>query len=101
MIYEQDLLQHKVLLFLLDSGEVDKNIAGLIANKIMAKYQRPVCILTKIETKIQGMRIKEVPWEEYESICVVSYAGSARGCDKTGVTDFKQVCLDTGVCNYA
>ena len=101
MIYEQDLLQHKVLLFLLDSGEVDKNIAGLIANKIMAKYQRPVCILTKIETKIQGMRIKEVPWEEYESICVVSYAGSARGCDKTGITDFKQVCLDTGVCNYA
>lgn len=101
MIYEQDLLQHKVLLFLLDSGEVDKNIAGLIANKIMAKYQRPVCILTKIETKIQGMKINEVPWEEYESICVVSYAGSARGCDKTGVTDFKQVCLDTGVCNYA
>ena len=101
MIYEQDLLQHKVLLFLLDSGEVDKNIAGLIANKIMAKYQRPVCILTKIETKIQGMKINEVPWEEYESICVVSYAGSARGCDKTGITDFKQVCLDTGVCNYA
>ena len=101
MIYEQDLLQHKVLLFLLDSGEVDKNIAGLIANKIMAKYQRPVCILTKIETKIQGMKIEEVPWQEYESICVISYAGSARGCDKTGITDFKQVCLDTGVCNYA
>lgn len=101
MIYEQDLLQHKVLLFLLDSGQVDKNIAGLIANKIMAKYQRPVCILTKIETKIQGMKIKEVPWEEYESICVVSYAGSARGCDKTGINDFKSICLQTGVCNYA
>ena len=46
MIEDQDLLSHKVLLFLLEPGEIDKNIAGLIANKIMAKYQRPVCILT-------------------------------------------------------
>ena len=67
MINEQNLLQHKVLLFLLESGEVDKNIAGLIANKIMAKYQRPVCILTKIETKIQGLKVREdLPWGEYE-----------------------------------
>ena len=102
MIVDQNLLDHKVLLFLLQSGEVDKNIAGLIANKIMAKYQRPVCILTKIETKIQGLKIRnDLPWDEYEQVCTVSYAGSARGCDKTGVTDFKQVCIDTGVCNYA
>lgn len=102
MISDQNLLQHKVLLFLLESGQVDKNIAGLIANKIMAKYQRPVCILTKIETKIQGLKVREdLPWDEYEQICTISYAGSARGCDKTGITDFKQVCLDTGVCNYA
>ena len=102
MIVDQNLLDHKVLLFLLQSGEVDKNIAGLIANKIMAKYQRPVCILTKIETKIQGLKIRnDLPWDEYEQVCTISYAGSARGCDKTGVTDFKQVCIDTGVCNYA
>ena len=102
MIIDQNLLDHKVLLFLLQSGEVDKNIAGLIANKIMAKYQRPVCILTKIETKIQGLKIRnDLPWDEYEQVCTISYAGSARGCDKTGVTDFKQVCIDTGVCNYA
>ena len=48
MIEDQDLLLHKVLLFLLEPNEVDKNIAGLIANKIMAKYQRPVCILTEV-----------------------------------------------------
>ena len=42
MIKQKDLLKHKVLLFLLEPGQVDKNIAGLIANKIMAKYQRPV-----------------------------------------------------------
>ena len=49
-IYEHDLLRHKVLLFLLEPGQIDKNIAGLIANKLMAKYQRPVCVLTR--TKI-------------------------------------------------
>jgi len=48
MIEEQNLLSHKVLLFLLEPGQVDRNIAGLIANKIMAKYQRPVCLLTKV-----------------------------------------------------
>ena len=47
-IEKYNLLEHKVLLFLLEPGEVDRNIAGLVANKIMAKYQRPVCILTKI-----------------------------------------------------
>ena len=48
MIEEQNLLEHKVLLFLIEPGQVDRNIAGLIANKIMSKYQRPVCILTKV-----------------------------------------------------
>ena len=41
MIEEQNLLDNKVLLFLLKPGQVDRNIAGLIANKFMAKYQRP------------------------------------------------------------
>lgn len=100
-IEKEHLLDHKVLLFLLEPGEVDKNIAGLVANKIMAKYQRPVCILTKVETKIEGLKISDLPWDEYEEVCVFSYAGSARGCDKTGITDFKQICIDTGVCNYA
>lgn len=100
-IAKHNLLDHKVLLFLMDPGEIDRNVAGLVANKIMAKYQRPVCILTKVQTKIQGMKITELPWDEYEEVCVVSYAGSARGCDKTGINDFKSICLQTGVCNYA
>ena len=28
--------------------ENNRMIAGLIANKLMAKYQRPVCVLTKV-----------------------------------------------------
>ena len=83
MIEDQDLLLHKVLLFLLEPDEIDKNIAGLVANKIMAKYQRPVCILT--ETRDQNG---------------VSYQGSARGCDKVGVVMFKDICAATGVCMY-
>ena len=47
LIEERNLLNHKVLLFLLEPGQIDKNIAGLSANKLMSKYQRPVCVLTK------------------------------------------------------
>lgn len=31
---------------------------------------------------------------------ITSYQGSARGCEKVGITDFKQICADTGVCEY-
>ena len=82
-IENENLLDHKVLMFLMEPGQIDKNIAGLIANKIMAKYQRPVCILTKV---INGNEI--------------SYQGSARGCSKTGVTEFKNICAATGECMY-
>ena len=78
-IEEENMLDHKVLLFLLEPGMVDKNIAGLIANKIMSKYQRPCCMLTKTED---------------------GYAGSARGCDKVGITEFKDICAGTGVTEF-
>jgi single-stranded DNA-specific DHH superfamily exonuclease len=77
MIEQKGLLNHKVLLFLLEPGQVDRNIAGLIANKIMAKYQRPVCLLTKI-TEYEKSDIP--PWEVNESATIISYQGSARGC---------------------
>jgi len=54
----------------------------VIANKFMAKYQRPCCILTKVEDKETGE---------------ISFQGSARGCDKVGVTEFKDICAATGV----
>jgi single-stranded-DNA-specific exonuclease len=91
MIRDRDLLSHKVLLFLMEPGKVDKNIAGLCANKIMAKYQRPCCILTRVEKKIEPDISDEVK---------VTYEGSARGCDKTGVIEFKNICAETGVVSY-
>ena len=79
MIESQNLLEHKVLLFLLEPGQIDRNIAGLVANKLMAKYQRPCCVLTKVTEKInEGTRI--------------SYQGSARGYDKSGINNFKDIC---------
>lgn len=44
-IEDERLLDHKVLIFKLQPGEIDRNIGGLIANKFMAKYQRPVLML--------------------------------------------------------
>lgn len=75
LIEKNNMMEHKVLLFLLEPGQIDRNIAGLCANKIMAKYQRPVCVLTKVDN--EGS---------------ISYQGSSRGYDKSGITNFKDIC---------
>ena len=108
-IEEENLLDHKVLLFLLEPGQIDRNIAGLSANKLMAKYQRPVCVLTKVieektvESK-EGLAcldwLEETPFDPPYKVIVTSYQGSARGCEKVGINDFKSVCAGTGVTQY-
>ena len=76
LMLDLELLNHKVILFTLDSDmSLNKNIAGLIANKIANKYQRPCCVLTKVEN---------------------TYQGSARGYEATGVTNFKTICEAAG-----
>ena len=80
LIEKNNLLDHKVLLFTLEPGKVDKNVAGLIANKFAAKYQRPCCILTKGQN------------ENDEII----YSGSARGYEMSGISNFKDICEETG-----
>ena len=89
-IKEYNLLENKVLLLLVEPGQVDKNIAGLIANKLMAKYSKPCCILTREDILTPSLIYP-----------ATVYQGSARGCDKTGVTDFRQICLNTNCVNYA
>lgn len=78
LIEKDNKLNHKVLLFLLEPNKVDKNVAGLIANKFAAKYQRPCCILTKTV---------------YEN--KILYQGSARGYEMSGITNFKDICEKT------
>lgn len=98
LIEKRNLLQRKVLLFLLEPGQVDRNVAGLIANKFMAKYQRPCCILTKVTEKVE---VKEPPCNDIRVIEKVSYRGSARGCDLAGITEFKDICEQTNLILYA
>lgn len=96
LIEKHNLLNHKVLLFLLEPGQVDKNVAGLIANKFMARYQRPCCILTKVTEK----RLDLVSHCYTDEIEKISYQGSARGCDLAGITNFKDMCEETGLTLY-
>ena len=99
MIEKQNLLQHKVLMFLLEPGQVDKKVAGLIANKFMAKYQRPCCMLTKVVEAVEAKDGKGnvvMRWADK-----ISYQGSARGCDLAGISEFKDICESTGLIDYA
>lgn len=52
----------------------------------MAKYQRPCCILTKVEDNETHL---------------FSYQGSARGCDKVGINTFKDICETSDCIMYA
>lgn len=70
-IKENDLLSHKILLFLLNPNEIEPNIRGLVANKMMAKYQRPCLVLSKTPNN--------------------TYEGSGRGYTKTGIESFKNI----------
>lgn len=102
LIEENHMMDHKVLLFLLEPGQIKPEIRGLIANKIMARYQRPCCMLTETVKIIQEPDIiDEEGWTHHcEPYKEISYQGSARGCDKVGVTEFKDICAETQVCDY-
>lgn len=84
LIEENNMLDHKVLLFKLEPGQIRAEVRGLLANKLQAKYQRPCCMLTKTIDKNNK----------------ISYQGSARGCDLVGVSEFKDICAETQVCDY-
>ncbi len=85
-IETNNMMEHSVLLFLLNQGEIASGLAGLVANKIMAKYQRPCCILTRTT-------------KEKDTF----YSGSARGYSKSGVDSFKDICESLGseIVDYA
>lgn len=94
LIKDNNMMEHKVLLFLLEPGQIQPEIRGLIANKLMAKYQRPCCMLTKT----QDWEVDEKTFKK--TLIKTSYQGSARGCDMVGVTEFKDICAATQSCDY-
>ena len=91
LMLDLGLLDHKVILFTLEDKELNRNIAGLIANKIANKYQRPCCILSKTI----GVDNSE-PTPGYLGKAIITYQGSARGYEATGVTNFKTICEAAG-----
>lgn len=85
-IREQSLLENAIIVLTCEPGEVEKNIAGLVANKIQAKYQHPTLVLTKSQTV-----------EDKEPF----YRGSARNYSMSENQEMRQLCLNTGLVEYA
>lgn len=85
LITAEGLLDRKLLIIPLDSFSLDKGLVGLTANKLMAKYQRPVAVLNKI-TDQDG---------------TIYWMGSGRGYPKSRLKDFRQFCLDSELVEFA
>ena len=80
IIEEKKLLDNKILAIKLDTFAADKNLTGLIANQLMAKYQRPVLLLNKTEDG----------WE-----------GSGRGYDKSKFDNLREFLKESELVMYA
>lgn len=85
-IREHSLQDNAIIVLACEPGEVEKNIAGLVANKIQAKYQHPTLVLTKSKT---------IDDDEFY------YRGSARNYSMSEIQDLRAVCLETDLVEYA
>ena len=99
IIKEKNLLENKILAIKLDSFEADKNLTGLIANQLMAKYQRPVLLLNKVidyeveVSELDGTVVNRVP--------IISWEGSGRGYDKSKFDNLREFLKESGFVTYA
>ena len=85
-IQEQHLTDNAILLLLCEPDEVETNIAGLVANKLQAKYQHPTLVLRRTKTKDD---------KEY------FYRGSGRNYSHCPLEDMRGLCESTGLVEYA
>ena len=85
-IQEQHLTDNAILLLLCEPDEVETNIAGLVANKLQAKYQHPTLVLRRTKTKKD---------KEY------FYRGSGRNYSHCPLEDMRGLCESTGLVEYA
>lgn len=83
-IAEEGLLNNKILVVTTEAEEVDKNLAGLIANQLANKYAKPTLVLRRIQQP-DG----------------ITYEGSGRNYGKCRLESLRQFCLDTGLVIYA
>ena len=80
IIKEKNLLANKILAIKLDTFAADRNLTGLIANQLMARYQRPVLLLNKTADG----------WE-----------GSGRGYDKSKFDNLREFLKGSEMVMYA
>lgn len=85
-IQSNRLTENGIIICCCEPGEVEKSLAGLVANKIQAKYQHPCLVLTRSKGKDD---------KEYY------YRGSARNYSMSEIEDMRQLCEDTGDVEYA
>ena len=103
IITELGLLDNKILVVPTEQEEVDKNLAGLIANQLASKYARPTLVLRRIEAPNKVIEVDE----NYNLIDMVDngttvvYEGSGRNYGKSRLENFRQFCNDTGLVVYA
>lgn len=103
IITELGLLENKILVVPTEQEEVDKNLAGLIANQLASKYARPTLVLRRIETPNKVIEVDE----NYNLIDMVDngttvvYEGSGRNYGKSRLENFRQFCNDTSLVVYA
>ena len=85
LIEEKNLTSNKILaLKMKESTQDDRNITGLVANKLMSRYQRPVLVLSK-----RVLEDGSIHW-----------AGSGRnGGD--GLVSFQKFLIDSGLVDWA
>lgn len=99
LINENNLLDNKVLIVQIPAAaHIEKNLTGLIANQLMAKYQRPVLLLNET---VYEQEVFDTNGQFLFSLEEKCWEGSARGYDKSSLTDFRQFCLHSGIVMYA
>ena len=99
IIAENNLLDNKILIVCIPSSiHVEKNLTGLIANQLMSKYQRPVLLLNET---IQTEYAENANSTKLLTFDYIAWEGSARGYDKSALSDFRKFCVDSGCFDYA
>lgn len=84
IIEEQELNKNKIIL--VETTDIlDKNLTGLVANQIMAKYQKPTLLLRRVVCEETGN---------------ITLQGSGRGYDKSELNDFKEFLAHSNFFDY-
>ena len=98
LIVDNNLLKNKILIIPVPCHiYVEKNLTGLIANQLMSKYQKPVLLLNEVINEQSVISTDG----NITNLIYSTWEGSARGYDKSSLTDFRKFCVDSGLIEYA